>query len=543
MILQRFLNMFGRNAARVMEAADWRTLCLALLESAPAAIAMFDRDMRYLAVTRRYREVFRLGEQPLVGRSHYDVTPDTERWRDAHRSVLAGSSQRSDEQLVVRPDGRSEWVRWEMQPWRDADGGIAGIILFSEVITARKQVEQATIVNADQLRQTQKMEAIGQLTGGIAHDFNNILGIIIGNVEFLRDSLAGNAEHAELASEILNTALTGADLTRRLLAFARKQALEPRPIDLKEYIPSLIVMLRRTLGETIRITTDIADDTGLTVADQAQIAEALLNLAINARDAMPHGGELRIAVANAHFDAKQAAANADIAPGDYVMLSVSDTGTGMPTEVIERAFEPFFTTKPPGHGTGLGLSMIYGFARQSHGHVAIDTELGVGTTVRLCLPRAMGEEHRTGGPAPAEQTAPRGSESILLVDDNEAMRTVARRHLLALGYRVTSVENGPAALAALNADQSFDLLFTDIVMPEGMSGYDLAEIATRQWPELKVLFTTGYTRVHEGAEADRRPLLQKPYRRHELAKQIRAVLDGDTAMRAAPAQSYSRRDP
>ena len=538
---QRFRNIFGRSAARMTETADWRTLCLALLESTPAAIAMFDRNMHYLAVTKRFREVFRLGEQPVVGRSHYEMMPDTERWRDAHRSVLAGDPQRSDEQRVLRPDGRTEWVKWEMQPWRDADGAIGGIILFCEVITARKQVEQATTINADQLRQTQKMEAVGQLTGGIAHDFNNILGIIIGNVEFLRDSLASIPEHAELATEILNTALTGADLTRRLLAFARKQALEARPVDLKEYIPSLIVMLRRTLGETIRITADIADDTGLTVADQAQIAEALLNLAINARDAMPHGGELRIAVANAHFDAGQAAAHPDIAPGDYVMLSVSDTGTGMPSDVIERAFEPFFTTKPPGHGTGLGLSMIYGFVRQSQGHVAIDTELGVGTSVRLYLPRASDDDYRTNEPAPTEQAAPCGSESILLVDDNQAMRAVAQRHLAALGYRVTSAESGPAALAALHAGQSFDLLFTDIVMPEGMSGYDLAEIATRQWPGLKVLFTTGYTRIHEQSD-DRWPLLQKPYRRHELAQQIRAVLD-QSAMRAAPARSYSHPGP
>jgi PAS domain S-box-containing protein len=536
--------MFRRRPPRETVSPDWQTLSLALLESTPAAIAMFDRDMRYLAVTKRFRDVFRLGDQPLVGRSHYDVIPDTDRWRKAHRHVLDGIPLRTDEQLVVRPDGRTEWVKWEMQPWRGADGGIGGIILITDVITGRKQVEQATIVNADQLRQTQKMEAIGQLTGGIAHDFNNILGIIIGNVEFLRDSLAGDPEHAEIATEILNTALTGADLTRRLLAFARKQALEPRPIDLKEYIASLAVMLRRTLGETIRITTDIADDTGVTIADQAQIAEALLNLAINARDAMTHGGDLTISVANAHFDAEYAASNTDIGAGDFVMLSVSDTGTGMSSDVIERAFEPFFTTKPAGHGTGLGLSMIYGFARQSRGHVTIHSELGVGTTVRLYLPRVSIEQERPSEPAPSEPVAPRGSESILLVDDNESMRAVALRHLAALGYSVTSVESGPAALAELGSDQSFDLLFTDIVMPEGMSGYDLAEIATRQWPHLKVLFTTGYTRVHESTD-DTRPLLQKPYLRQELARQIRAALDDDAppAMRAAPARSYSHPDP
>ena len=542
MVAARFLNMFRRAGAT--EAHDWRATLLALLDSAPVAIAMFDRNMCYIAATRRYREVLGLGDQPLIGRSHYDVIPDTKRWRDEHERALGGTPQRSDEQLVVHLDGRSEWVRWEVQPWREADGEIGGVILFSEVITARKQEEQATLTNVDQLRQTQKMEAIGQLTGGIAHDFNNLLGIIIGNVEFLRDSLAGNPEQAELATEVLNTALNGADLTRRLLAFARKQALEPRPVDLKEYIQGLAVMLRRMLGEAIRITTDLADDSGLIVADQAQIGEALLNLAINARDAMPHGGDLRIAVANAHFGADYVASRPDVVPGDYVVLSVSDTGTGMPPDVIERAFEPFFTTKPPGHGTGLGLSMIHGFARQSQGDVTIDSELGAGTTVRLYLPRARIDQHTDDSTA-SEQAVPTGSESVLLVDDNDYMRVVAGRHLTALGYDVTCVASGPAALAELASGRTFDLLFTDIVMPEGMSGYDLAEIATRQWPALKVLLTTGYTRIHEHADGDRRPLLQKPYRRHELARQIRAVLDedGEAAMRAGPARSYSHPDP
>ena len=275
------------------------------------------------------------------------------------------------------------WTRTRITPLRNADGQAILLLCLVEDITRQKLAEA-------ELRQAQKMEAIGQLTGGIAHDFNNLLGVIIGNVEFLLDVVQDDQEHANLAREILNSALSGADLTRRLLAFARRQTLQPRRIDLNAYLPNHIAMLRRLLGETIHLTTTLAADLWPTRADPSQVGDALLNLAINARDAMPHGGWLSIETANAHLGADQQ--GVEVAEGDYVVLAVTDTGTGMTSELLDRVVEPFFTTKAAGSGSGLGLSMIYGFAKQSGGHLAIESEPGRGTTVRLYLPRAQGME-------------------------------------------------------------------------------------------------------------------------------------------------------
>ncbi|HET7882207.1 MAG TPA: ATP-binding protein, partial [Acetobacteraceae bacterium] len=397
-----------------------------------------------------------------------------------------------------------------------ASEGHPGLLLtLVHDITREKQVEA-------ELRQAQKMDAIGQLTGGIAHDFNNLLGIIIGNIEFLLDT-ARDQEQATLAREILNSALSGADLTRRLLAFARRQSLQPRQLDLNAYLPNQVAVLRRLLGEQITVTADLADNLWLVRADPSQIGDALLNLAINARDAMPHGGTLTVATSNVHF--AEGELDGAAAPGDYVELSVTDTGIGMPPELLERVLEPFFTTKPPGAGSGLGLSMVFGFAKQSGGHMRLRSEMGHGTTVSLYLLRSSGAD-RDQGQDGDELPAPRGAESILLVDDNTSMRMVARRHLVSLGYRVSEAGSGPAALEILQAGESYDLLLTDVVMPDGMTGYQLAAAARTLLPDLRILFTTGYV-LTKRAEAMPHPgmTLHKPYRRQELAVTVRAALD------------------
>ena len=318
----------------------------------------------------------------ILDLAHVDDRRTAERCRHAgrrpgSREVLDGTEMR-----YVTRSGAIAWARVRLTPAeRMGRSGRPAAARSSEDITREKRVEA-------ELRQAQKMEAIGQLTGGIAHDFNNLLGVIIGNVEFLIDA-ARDKDQAGLAKEILNSALSGADLTRRLLAFARRQTLQPRRIDLNAYLPNHIAILRRLLGESITITTTLADDLWPTRADPSQVGDALLNLAINARDAMPHGGTISIATANTHLVAGEP--DGEVTAGDYVVLSVTDTGIGMPPEVLERAVEPFFTTKGPGAGSGLGLSMIFGFAKQSGGHLRIDSELGHGTTVRLYLPRAHGD--------------------------------------------------------------------------------------------------------------------------------------------------------
>ena len=380
----------------------------------------------------------------------------------------------------------------------------------------------------DKLRESQKLEAIGQLTGGIAHDFNNLLTVVVSNLDILCESIETDAEQRELFDAALRSALRGAELTKRLLAFGRRQSLEPKVIDINARLPDMVLMLKRTLGEQLRISAALGKELWPVYADASQIEDALLNLSINARDAMPNGGELVIETANARLDEAYAAQNAEVKTGEYVMLSVHDTGTGMPPEVIARAMEPFFTTKEQGKGTGLGLSMIYGFAKQSGGHLKIYSEVGFGTTVKLYLPRAQASEAiEAEAPSTTRQAMPTGSESILLVEDNDDVRQAARRQLADLGYRVRIATNGPAALAVLESGDCFDLLFSDVVMPGGMTGYDLAIAARRLQPRLKVLFATGYAKAPPAGDAlgTRIPVLRKPYRKQELAHRVRETLD------------------
>ncbi len=416
-------------------------------------------------------------------------------------------------------------LRHEIGERERAEAELRGACAQLEVALHELRCQVVERLRAEEmLRQSEKMRALGQLTGGVAHDFNNLLGVIIGSAEFLVDAVRDAPEQVDLAREILDSALSGSLLTRRLLAVGRNQPLQPQRVDLNGLLRDHVEMLRRTLGEAIQIEAKQAPDLWFTSADPSQIRDALLNLALNARDAMPRGGSLTIQAANLYLDPRSAAAYSEVGEGDYVVLAVTDTGTGMPETVVRQAIEPFFTTKAPSAGSGLGLSMAYGFAKQSGGHLDIESAVGIGTTVRLYLPRANEDIVAVPNAPQVAAIDPGGSETILLVDDNKTLVTVACRHLAALGYKVVSAASGPSALRILEFGETVDLLFTDLVMPEGMSGDKLAEAARRLRPGLRVLFTTGYAAELSGHDGQH--LLRKPYGRRDLARAIRTALDG-----------------
>ena len=387
-------------------------------------------------------------------------------------------------------------------------------------ISTRKEVEA-------ELRQAHKMEALGQLTGGVAHDFNNLLAVLMMDLELLDELTQGEEELSELVTEAREVARTGAELTRRLLAFSRRQPLQPKALDLNALISNTASLLRRTLGESVEIDIVAPGNLWPTLADPGQVENALLNLAINARDAMPGGGRLTIETQNKLLDDDYTAQQVELDPGEYVLLSVTDTGEGMPPEVIEKAFDPFFSTKDSGHGSGLGLSMIYGFVKQSSGHISIYSEVGRGTSIAIYLPRAPSGESVEPGPAAAAALVT-GRETILLVEDHPQLRRRALRVLRDLGYRVIEAKNGDAALETISARDDIDLLFTDIVMPGGLDGTQLAEAARDIRPGLRVLFTTGYAehaQIRTGLLEQGGDLLRKPYSRRELSDKLRGLLD------------------
>jgi PAS domain S-box-containing protein len=390
---------------------------------------------------------------------------------------------------------------------------------FIRDLTSRQKMEE-------ELRQSQKMEAIGQLTGGLAHDFNNLLTVITGNLEMLEMSLK-DSNQRELLKDAQDAAQDGAKLTGQLLAFGRRQPLNPKPTDLAPLISNFSELLRRTLGESIELHIRVTGSGNLCVVDAPQLQNALLNLAINARDAMPRGGKLTIDISRTRLDVDYAQMYPDIRTGRYVLVAVTDTGSGMSEEVRQRAFEPFFTTKPTGAGTGLGLSMVYGFVKQSGGNIQIYSELGQGTSVRIFLPLA--ESVHTSeelAPGAGEMDAmPRGSETILVVEDDARVRRVTTARLRSLGYEVIEADNGAAAFALLAAHPKIAMIFTDVVMPGGMNGDELAEAALAAKPDLKVLFTSGYAEpavARQGLGAG--AWLKKPYTAAELAEKVREIL-------------------
>jgi PAS domain S-box-containing protein len=443
--------------------------------------------------------------------------------------TAAGVGKFEAEAWRVRKDGSRFWASVVIDPLRNDNGELVGFAKVTRDITQRLQQQEALDKAREALAHSQKMEAIGQLTGGVAHDFNNLLTTILGSIDVI-ERRQGNlaAESLRLLAAARHAAERGAALTARLLAFSRRQALEPRIVEPNRMIRAMSDLLGRTLGENIVI--EVVQSAGLwrTLVDPSQLESAMLNLAINARDAMPKGGKLTIETGNTYIDEEYAEAHAEVKAGQYVLLAVTDTGSGMPSDVLERAFEPFFTTKPEGQGTGLGLSQVYGFVKQSGGHIKLYSEGGQGTTVKIYLPRSEAEPE-------AEAPAQRGDvaslargETVLLVEDDDGVREYAVHALTLLGYRVLEAADGVAALKVLESDAGVTVLFTDVGIP-GINGRQLADEAHRRRPTLKVLFTTGYARnaiVHNGLVDAGVDVLMKPFTVDRLARKLREVIDG-----------------
>ncbi len=495
----------------------------AMVEQAALGICLVSIDLRFLRVNARFCEIAGhdaaqlLGGATCLGITH----PDDRALHDrAVAQVVAGAASVTIEQRCVRADGTVVWTRMTLSTLRSTDGTPSQFLVMAEDISERRTLE-------DQLRQSQRLESIGQLTGGVAHDFNNLLTVILGNAELIAEGGGPAAEQLQLARVIVDAALRGGELTQRLLVFARRQPLHPAVVDVNALVSGADPLQRRTLGEHIEIEVALAPDLWMARVDPAQLESSLLNLTINARDAMPTGGRVLIETANVTFDEAGAGHLVDAAPGDYVRISVSDDGIGIPAEHLSRVFEPFFTTKPTGKGTGLGLAMVYGFVRQSGGYVQVESELGAGTAVHMYLPRAAGDEPAAAARATAADLVG-GTETLLLVEDDDLVRRYAYDQLVNLGYRVLEARNGREAIDTLQSGVPIDLLFTDVVMPGGISGRQLADFALGLRPGLKVLYTSGYaedTIVYRGRLEPGILLLEKPYQRADLARKIRDALD------------------
>ena len=488
-----------------------------MLDLASEPIFAWDMDRGIVFWNQAATETYGYSHQEAIGRNSHRLLATTHRDGIAQiRQALVRDGRWDGELVHTTRDGRRIVMESRMALVTTRDGD--RLVLEScRDITARRAAEEG-------LRQAQKMEAVGQLTGGIAHDFNNLLTIILANLQLLEDELAPGSTPLELAGSATRAAQRGADLTRKLLIFARRQRLESKPLDVNELVANMTGMLARTLGENIRIVESLNRALPNVLIDAGQLETALLNLAINARDAMPKGGRLAIETSEALVDANDERRASGLAPGAYVSVAVSDTGTGMTSEVMARAFEPFFTTKEAGRGTGLGLSMVYGFVKQSGGHVSLYSEPDKGTTVKLYLPQATkSEAAATVGPA----VHPTGNETILLVEDDDEVRLATRKLLAGLGYRVVEAADAKTALSILEQHDGVQLLLTDVVLAQGMSGPELVREAKRLLPGLKVLFMSGHVRdmvaFHEQLEQDAQ-FLAKPFRKAELAQKLRLAL-------------------
>ena len=528
------LCIVSETTERVMAEKEMRADRARLWALARDPFLVADRDGTWLAASPAWTDILGWSEAELIGRTSewMEHPDDLAKTRGELAALAQGMPTARFENRFRAKDGSYRNFSWTAVPENNL------IYCVARDVTEQRARARALADAEDALRQAQKMETLGQLTGGVAHDFNNLLQIVTGNLELLQRDLPEDQARLRRAAD---NAMAGAEraalLTQRLLAFSRRQPLAPERIDPNRLVSGMSDLLNRTLGETIEVETIQSARIWPVEIDVNQMENALLSLAVNARDAMPDGGKLTIEVANTHIDEAYAAQEAEVSPGQYVLISVSDTGQGMDEDVLSHAIEPFFTTKEVGRGTGLGLSMVYGFIKQSGGHIRVYSERGHGTTVKIYLPRFYGPlpDNDTGTVSRATPVCG-GDETVLVCEDDDKVRAYTVDVLKELGYRVMEADNGAAALQALEtASEPIDLLFTDVILPGGMTGADIAQQARAQQPGLRILFATGYARnaiIHHGRLDPGVELLTKPFTYAELAAKVRDMLDRDDARQA-----------
>jgi PAS domain S-box-containing protein len=489
-----------------------------IFETSQDLILVTDTAGNFVQVSPSSMTILGYRPEEMIGRSAVEfIHPDDlDSTREEMRSARRGHQMRNFETRYVHKDGQAVTLSW-MGTWSEP---VRRHFFVGRDLTEKRAAEA-------QFRQAQKMEAVGQLTGGVAHDFNNILTVITGTIGILTDALADRPQLVAVAKMIDEAAERGASLTKHLLAFARRQPLQPREVDVNALILETAKLLHPTLGEQIEIAPLLAEDAWTALVDPSQLTTAILNLALNARDAMPAGGKLALETNNIYLDEGYASMHSEVTVGNYVMIAVSDTGSGIPAADLEKVFDPFFTTKEVGKGTGLGLSMVFGFVKQSNGHIKIYSEEGHGTTVKIYLPRATGLDQTTAELS-ASSRIEGGHEVVLVVEDDALVRRYVITQIESLGYATLEVGNAAEALDVIGNAATIDLLFTDMIMPGAMNGRQLVDEALKRRPSLKTLFTSGYTEnaiVHHGRLDSGVLLLAKPYRKSDLARMIRMALD------------------
>lgn len=505
------------------------------------AIYMLDVEGNVASWNAGAQRIKGYGPEEIIGRHFSNFYTEEDRAAGLPRTGLQTASREGrweHEGQRVRKDGTRFWAHVVIDAIRDDDGKLVGFAKVTRDITERREAEAALQAAQATLIRSQKLEAIGQLTGGVAHDFNNLLQVISGNLQLLSKDIAGNARAEMRVQSALAGVARGSKLATQLLAFARRQPLEPRVVNVGRLIKGMDELLRRAIGEEIEVETVVGGGLWNSLIDPDQLENAILNLAINARDAMNGEGRLTIEASNAFLDDEYVRHYDDLIAGQYVMIAVTDTGIGIPSDILERVYEPFFTTKAEGKGTGLGLAMVYGFLKQSGGHVKIYSEIGAGTTVKLYFPREMAIEDTLVSATSGDIKG--GEETVLVVEDDDEVREVAVSMLSDLGYRVVKARDAVAALAIVDSGIPIDLIFTDVMMPGTLRSPELARKAKERLPNVAVLFTSGYTQnaiVHGGRLDPGVELLAKPYTREALARKIRHVLANHAQRRLAATES------